>query len=70
MYDPDEPFPDGRTPDEAANVLDHFYVKLLRVSSTMTTMTGQAEAQRRTKFVREYLRRLGQEIRAGHEPEE
>lgn len=32
LYDPDESFPDARTPDDAANVLDHFYVKLLHIS--------------------------------------
>jgi uncharacterized protein len=69
LYDPDEPFPDARTPDDAANVLDHFYVKLLHISSAMTTAAGQAAARRRTEFMREYLRQLGREIRADHEPE-
>jgi hypothetical protein len=36
----------------------------------MTTAAGQAEARRRTEFMREYLRQLGWEIRADHEPEE
>ncbi|MBA3472607.1 MAG: hydrolase, partial [Rubrobacter sp.] len=70
LYDPDEPLPDARTPDDASNVLDHFYVKLLHISSTMATAAGQAEAHRRTEFMREYLRQLGGEIRADHEPEE
>jgi uncharacterized protein len=70
LYDPDEPFPDARTPDDVANVLDHFYVKLLHISSTMTTAAGQAEARLRTEFMREYLRQLGWEIRANYEPEE
>ena len=70
LYDPDEPFPDTRTPDDAANVLDHFYVKLLHISSTMATAAGQAAARRRTEFMREYLRQLAWEIRTGHEPEE
>jgi uncharacterized protein len=26
LYDPDEPFPDARAPDNVGNVLDHFYV--------------------------------------------
>jgi uncharacterized protein len=50
LYDPDEPIPDARTPDDAANVLDHFYVKLLHISSTMTTAAGQVEACRRTEL--------------------
>jgi uncharacterized protein len=70
LYDSDEPFPDARSPDDAANVLDHFYVKLLLVSSTMTTTSGQVEARRRTEFMHEYLQQLRWEIRADHEPEE
>jgi HD superfamily phosphodiesterase len=53
-----------------ANVLDRFYVKLLHISSTVNTAIGQAEAHRRAKFMRKYLRQLGREIRADHKPEE
>lgn len=70
LYNPREPFPDTRTPDDTANVLDHFYLKLLRISGTMVTTAGQTEARRRTAFMRDYLRQLGQEIFADHEPEE
>ena len=70
LYDPDEPFPDARIPDDAANVLDHFYVKLLHISSTMTTAVGRAEARRRTEFMREYLGQLGREIQADGGPED
>jgi hypothetical protein len=37
-------------------MLDHFYVKLLRISSTMIKAVGRAEAHRRTGFMRDYLR--------------
>lgn len=70
LYDQDEPFPDTRTPDDATNVLDHFHLKLLRLADTMTTVTGRAEAQRRTAFMREYLQQLGREIQVAHEPKE
>ncbi len=70
LYDQREPFPGNRISDDTANVLDHFYTKLLRISSTMTTEAGRAEAQRRTDFMRGYLRQLGYEIRADDEPEE
>ena len=63
-------FPAARTYDDVANVLDRFYVKLLHISSTVTTAIGQAEAHRRAKFMRKYLRQLGREIRADHKPEE
>ncbi|MDP8949944.1 MAG: hypothetical protein M3N00_06840 [Actinomycetota bacterium] len=70
LYDPREPFPEMRTPDDAANVLDHFYLKLFRLTDTMNTVVGSAEVWRRTAFMREYLRQLGQEIQVGYEPEE
>ena len=66
---PTSPSP-THTPDDAANVLDHFYVKLLRISSTMTTTSGRAEAHRRTEFMYKYLRQLGREIQADHGLEE
>ena len=69
LYDPDEPFPETRVPDDASNVLDHFYLKLLRLAGTMTTEAGFSEARRRTAFMRDYLRQLGREIGAGYEPE-
>jgi uncharacterized protein len=70
LYDPREPFPRARIPDDTTNVLDHFYLKLLRLADRMSTATGRAEARRRTLFMQEYLRQLGQEIRVGYEPEE
>lgn len=70
LYDPEEPFPAVHTPEDAANVLDHFYVKLLHISSSVIAAAGRAGALRRTDFMREYLRQLGWEIRADHEPEE
>ena len=70
LYDSREPFPDTRTPDEEANVLDHFYLKLFRLADTMNTVVGRAEAWRRTAFMHEYLRQLGREIQVGYELEE
>lgn len=62
LYDPAEPFPVRRPPDDAAASIDHFYTKLLRLAATMTTAAGRAEAERRTALMREFLRQLGREI--------
>jgi uncharacterized protein len=62
LYDPAEPFPDTRPPDDLANTIDHFYVKLLRLADTMQTATGRAEAQRRSAFMRQFLDQLRGEI--------
>lgn len=66
LYDPREPFPRSRAPDDASYVLDHFYSKLLGLANEMNTAAGREEARRRTSFMREYLRQLGCEI--GREP--
>jgi len=62
LYDPSEPFPKVRRPDDSANVLDHFYLKLFRLADTMTTEAGREEARNRTAFMREYVRQLGAEL--------
>ena len=65
LYDPDEPFPLRRPPDDAVSSLDHFFTKLLRLAGTMTTAAGRAEAERRTETLRGYLRELASNA-AGH----
>ena len=62
IYDAQEPFPQTRALDDAANVVDHFYAKLLLLESTMRTGAGRREARRRTRFMREYLAQLDSEI--------
>ena len=39
-YDTDEPFPEERASDDTANVLDHFYLKLLRIADMMAKARG------------------------------
>ncbi len=63
LYDPAEPFPEGREPDDTTYVVDHFFVKLLKLPHTMQTAAGRAEARRRARYMEDYLRRLGAEIR-------
>lgn len=68
LYDPGEPFPQTRTPDDTAYVLDHFHTKLLGLADEMKTEAGRDEAHQRTSFMREYLRQLGREIGSAHDP--
>ena len=42
--------------------VDHFFTKLLTLSSTMRTAAGRREADRRTSFLREFVARLGEEL--------
>jgi uncharacterized protein len=62
LYDPAEPFPERRAPDDRANTIDHFYAKLLLLEGQMRTAAGRAEAQRRTAFMRQYLAQLAHEL--------
>lgn len=62
IYDPAEPFPNGRPANDRENTLDHFYVKLLRLAETMQTAAGKHEAARRTEFMLDFLQQLRQEI--------
>ncbi len=62
LYDVDDPFADHRTPDDRVSSVDHFYTKLLTLATTMQTMTGRSEADRRTVFMRGYLDQLRREL--------
>ncbi|NTW02072.1 MAG: HD domain-containing protein [Oscillochloris sp.] len=62
LYDQDEPFPVQRPADDTIASIDHFYTKLLGLAETMATDAGRAEAERRSAFMRTFLRQLGHEI--------
>lgn len=62
LYNAAEPFPTTRVPDDSANSVEHFFVKLLTLEATMQTEAGRAEARSRTEFMRAFLWQLGHEI--------
>jgi uncharacterized protein len=55
LYDPDEPLPRDRAPDDDRFAVDHFFEKLLSLAGQMQTGTGHAIAEERTAFMRDYL---------------
>src|SRR5688572_8948748 len=61
-FDPADPWARSRPLDDRAHSVDHFFVKLLRLPSTMRTAAGRREAERRARFMEEFLRQLGTEI--------
>jgi uncharacterized protein len=67
LYDLQEPFPGPREADDRAYVIDHFYVKLLKLADRMGTQSGKQEAQQRTAFMRHYLAQLGDELGVANE---
>ena len=62
LYDLHEPFPRVREADDREYVIDHFFVKLLKLADQMGTHSGRQEAQRRTAFMRQFLSQLSDEI--------
>ena len=59
----DDPFCDGREPDDSVYTIDHFYAKLLKLPATMQTDAGRKVAEQRADVMREYLATLRSEIR-------
>jgi uncharacterized protein len=64
-YHPEDPFGEQHDLDDHIYMLDHFYIKLLKLGQTMATETGRLEAQRRTQFMHSYLDELKHEIEIG-----
>lgn len=62
LYNTDDAFCKQRIPDDSNYAVDHFYVKLFKLADTMNTESAKIEAQRRTQFMREYLRQLALEV--------
>lgn len=59
IYHAEDPFAEsGRKLDDLQNTLDHFFVKLFKVSETLKTKAGQIEGKRRAEFMRTYLDQL------------
>lgn len=63
FYNVKDPFCKSRTPDDSIWTLDHFYHKLLKLEFLMNTKSGQREAKKRTKVMKEFLNELKKEIK-------
>jgi uncharacterized protein len=62
LYDCDDPFAEQHPPDDRRYMLDHFFKKLLKLTTTMSTATGRELAQQRSIFMRTYLYEFRREI--------
>ena len=62
LVSPEDPFCRQRQPDDTRYIVDHFYAKLLRLSSSMQTSAGHDLAVTRTEFLRDYLKVLETEL--------
>lgn len=57
-----DPFCEGREPDDRRYTLDHFYAKLLKLPATMQTAAGREEAERRAAIMQRFLDDLRKEM--------
>ncbi len=62
FYDPTDPFAKSRDLNDREFMIDHYYVKLLKLADTLVTPTAKAEGARRVAFMKEFLKQLESEI--------
>jgi uncharacterized protein len=70
-FHPDDPWAERRALDDRAYSVDHFFTKLLRLSESMCSDVGRAEALRRSRFLQASLDELALEIDCArrHDPD-
>lgn len=63
FYDPEDPFGKERAElDDKQYAIDHYPIKLLKLAKSMNTDTAKQEAERRHRFMLQFLFALAQEI--------
>ncbi|MDA7897606.1 HD domain-containing protein, partial [Akkermansiaceae bacterium] len=62
LYHSEDPFAKNRPLNDTNYCIDHFYAKLLTLENTMQTKAGKALAEKRTKFLSDFLEQLRTEI--------
>lgn len=62
FYNIDDPFCERREIDDKQYTVDHFYKKLFLIAKTMKTKSGQEEAQKRLRFMEDFMSQLKAEI--------
>lgn len=62
FYDFNDPFAENRPLNDKDFGIDHIYIKLEKIVTTMNTNSARVEAVRRFKFIEEFLDELKKEI--------
>ncbi len=62
LFDPADPFANERELDDRRYALDHFFVKLLRLKSSMHTDAGRRRAKELTSRLENFIEDLGEEL--------
>ena len=63
FYDPNDPFSENRELNDKSYMIDHYFVKLLKIADSLQTKAAKVEGQRRTEFMRHFLDQLKNEIK-------
>ena len=61
-YQEHDPFAENRALDDRNYAVDHFFVKLFKLSETLRTASARREGARRVAFLHDYLNQLHSEI--------
>lgn len=62
FYDSADPFAEKRALNDKSYMIDHYYVKLLKLADSLQTNAAREEGKRRTEFMRHFLDQLKNEI--------
>jgi len=62
FYHTTDPFCKNREPDDLKFALDLFFTRLLRVGERMHTETARQIAERRTRFLQQFLKEVRLEL--------
>lgn len=62
FYHPLDPFGQSRSLDDKKYMIDHFFKKLLGLAEKMNTPLAKTEAEKRTRFIYQFLKQLESEI--------
>jgi uncharacterized protein len=62
FYDPEDPLCARREPCDKQFAVDHFYCKLLKIPERLHTCTAKKLAERKMRFMRQFLDELAAEI--------
>lgn len=65
FYHENDPFCRKRKPEDKRYALDLFFTRLLKIKDSMHTPTAKKMAERRTLFLRKFLKQLELELRGG-----
>ncbi len=58
LYDSNDPWAERRPLDDKKYMLDHFFVKLIKVIETMNTLEGRAEGIKRVEFMWDFFKKM------------